>query len=145
MIEIITVGGLLFLGLYLTKETNPLLNSTLPPVSEKKGTEILRNFAFVSSRTGLSIFKDVGGVEIPAYGYGRDEIASVPYRVYLGKATGKYKNGMLEIATTINTKKIIFWAKAKDVKLLSKEEFEQRKNDEILEKPDSLISKLLRL
>lgn len=142
MTEILVISGLVAIAYYLKKNQNPLQQQAN---SNAKGVGIIRNYAYVSEHTGIRIFRDVANDHIPTYGYGRGEIATVPYRTYLGKTTGNFKNGMLEITTNINTKNVTFWADAKKVSLMSKEEYDMRKSDELIEKTDDLIRKLLKL
>jgi len=106
-------------------------------------TLIVRNRAYVSAPNGTKIFAAVGDTYLPGYAYGREEITGLPYRTYLGIATGRFKNDMLEIATTINTQKIKFWVQTKDIKLVSKEEYERLRQSEILEKSEKVKQKLL--
>ena len=142
MTELFVFGSLVALAYYVGKFQNPLLTTAK---SNTGDDGIIRNYAYVSKHTGTRIFKTVSNNHIPTYGYGRDEIALIPYRTYLGKATGNFRNGLIEISTTINTKNISFWVNSKDISLLSKEEYDLRKKDEIIEKTDDVIRKLIKL
>ena len=142
MTEIFVFGSLLALAYYLSKQSNPLLKTAN---NEKVSNGILRNYVYVSEHTGTRIYADVANNSIPSYGYGRSEIAMIPYRTYLGKATGNFRNGMIEVITTINTKSISYWVNAKHISLLSKEEYDMKKHDELIEKSDDVIRKLLKL
>ncbi len=118
------------------KDYRNLINNTL----------VIRNYAYVKNTNGTKLYANVGNTYLPGYGYGRDEIIGLPYRTYLGIATGNYKNDMLEIGTTINTQKIKFWVFTKDIVLVSKTEYEKlRASGTILEKSDKATQKLLNL
>ena len=73
----------------------------------------------------------------------RSPILSLPNRTYLGKATGKQKNGLIEIATTINVRNINFWVNIKDVILCSMDEYLHLRNTVILEKSTEARNTLL--
>jgi len=141
MTEIFVFGSLLALAFYVAKQQNPLYKTA----DNKGGNGIIRNYVYVSAHTGTRIFTDIANNPIPTYGYGRNEIATIPYRTYLGKATGNFRNGMIEVTTNINTKAISYWVNANHISLLSKEEYEMRKHDELIEKSDYVLRKLLKL
>lgn len=105
---------------------------------------IVRNVAFVDDVKGANLYTSVGDSYLPGYGYGRDLIIQLPYKTYLGTATGNYKNGMLEIATTINTRRIKFWVSTQFITLVSDEEYQSLKKTRIIEKSVQAKNRLLK-
>ncbi|WP_075603120.1 hypothetical protein [Saccharicrinis aurantiacus] len=106
---------------------------------------ILRNIAYVIDVDGTNLFTEVANSNTPEYGYGRDPFTQVPVRTYLGTSTGNFKNGMAEIITNINVKRVKFWIPTDKVAMVSKAEYEMMKSSKILPKSDQVKAKLLKL
>ncbi len=139
-----SINTLLWLGgayaLYRAiKNRNPLT------VNSESGstTSIINSRAYVNSQGGAMAFKSLGQNAIATYGYGREPILTFGYRTYLGTATGRYSNGMVEIQTTINTQNVVFWVQKDAIKIVSESEYSELKDSIILEKSESVKRKLL--
>ncbi len=106
---------------------------------------VLRNVAYVIDVDGTKLFTEVADSSTPEYGYGRDPFSFVPVRTYLGTSTGNYKNGMAEIITNINVKRVKFWIPTDKVEMVSEAEYEMMKSSKILPKSDKVKADLLKL
>ncbi len=108
-------------------------------------SNVLRNIAYVIDVDGAKIFTAVGNSSTADYGYGRDPITTLPVRTHLGTATGNYKNGLIELVTTINVKRVKFWVHTDKIALVSEAEYDMMKTSKILSKSDDVRAKLLKL
>lgn len=106
---------------------------------------VLRNYAYVIDVDGAPIYAAISNSYVKDYGYGRDLIMTLPARTYIGVATGNFANSMIELTTTINTKKVKFWTPSEKVGLLSQAEYDGMKNSRLLEKSEQDRTKLLKL
>jgi hypothetical protein len=107
-------------------------------------TAVLRNIAYVIDIDGTTLFSSISNIHVPDYGYGRDKIIDLPCKTYLGVATGNFRNGMIEISTTINTQKIKFWVPTEKIGLLSSAEYDAMKMTRLLSKSDDARNQLLK-
>ncbi len=107
-------------------------------------TAVLRNYAYVIDVDGAPLFAAISNNHVPDYGYGRDRLLDLPCKTYLGIATGNFRNGMIEITTTINTRKIKFWVPTEKIALLSQAEYEAMKSTRLLAKSEAARTKLLK-
>ena len=105
----------------------------------------LRNVAYVIDVDGATLFTGVGNTHSQEYGYGRDPFTHIPVRTHLGTSTGNYKNGLVELTTTINVKRVKFWVSTDKVAMVSQDEYEMLKTSKILPKSDEVRAKLLKL
>ncbi len=102
----------------------------------------LRNIAYVIDVDGADLFSEINDSYIPQYGYGRNLLIHLPAKTYLGKTTGNYKNGMIEITTQINTLQKRFWVATSKVALVNDQEYNQLKQTSIIPKSDDAKMKL---
>jgi len=105
---------------------------------------IVRNLAYVIDVDGTPLYSSVSDSHIPDFGYGRDRIMTLPCKTHLGTATGNFRNGMIEIATTINTRKIKFWVPSSKINMLSQAEYDAMKSTRLLPKSDDAKMNLLK-
>lgn len=105
---------------------------------------VMRNYAYVIDVDGTPLYSAISDSHVPDYGYGRDLLLKLPCKTFLGVATGNFKNGMIEISTTINTRKIKFWVPTEKIGLLSKAEFDAMRETKLLPKSDEHRVKLLK-
>jgi hypothetical protein len=105
----------------------------------------LRNHAYVIDVDGAPVYASVGSSFTKEYGFGRDYVMALPARTYVGISTGNFSNGMIEISTTINTRRLKFWTPAEKVGLISAAEYEAMKKTRLLEKSEEARAKLLQL
>lgn len=108
-------------------------------------SKVLRNVAYVIDVDGATLFTGVGNNHSQEYGYGRDPFTHLPVRTHLGTSTGNYKNGLVELTTNINVKRVKFWVSTDKVAMVSQAEYDMMKTSKILEKSDDVKSKLLKL
>ena len=108
------------------------------------GKDQVRNIAYVIDVNGADLYNEVSNQYIPDFGYGRDRLIQLPAKTHLGKATGNYRNGMIELTTTINTSRKKFWVETSKVALVSSQEYEYLKKTSILPKSDEAKMKLLK-
>ncbi|MBR8534431.1 hypothetical protein KDU71_02580 [Carboxylicivirga sediminis] len=108
-------------------------------------SKVLRNVAYVIDVDGATLFTGVGNNHSQEYGYGRDPFTHLPVRTHLGTSTGNYKNGLVELTTNINVKRVKFWVPTDKVAMVSQAEYDMMKTSKILEKSDDVKSKLLKL
>ncbi|MGQ1786356.1 hypothetical protein [Saccharicrinis sp. GN24d3] len=108
-------------------------------------SKVLRNVAYVIDVDGATLFTGVGNTHSPEYGYGRDPFAHLSVRTHLGTSTGNYKNGLVELMTTINVKRVKFWVATNKVAMVSQAEYDMMKSSKILPKGEDVRSKLLKL
>lgn len=106
---------------------------------------LVRKYAYVSSALGADVYADTGTEKLPGYGYGRNLIAHFAERTYLGEATGRYNNDMLELRANINTQEVRFWVPANKINLISKAEYDKLINTDLLPKSISEKEKLLKI
>jgi hypothetical protein len=108
-------------------------------------SKVLRNVAYVIDVDGATLFTGVGNTHSQEYGYGRDPFTHIPVRTHLGTSTGNYKNGLVELMTTINVKRVKFWVATDKIAMVSQAEYDMMKSSKILPKSDEARSKLLKL
>lgn len=108
-------------------------------------SKVLRNVAYVIDVDGARLFTNVSNTHSPEYGYGRDPFATIPVRTHLGTSTGNYSNGMVELMTTINVKRVKFWVSTDKIAMVSQAEYDMMKSSKILPKSDEVRAKLLKL
>nr|WP_321453594.1 hypothetical protein [uncultured Carboxylicivirga sp.] len=108
-------------------------------------SKVLRNIAYVIDVDGATLFTGVGNSYSQEYGYGRDPFTHIPVRTHLGTSTGNYKNGLVELTTTINVKRVKFWVSTDKVAMISQGEYDMMKTSKILPKSDEVRGKLLKL
>jgi hypothetical protein len=99
----------------------------------------------VNDVDGAPVYEEIAQFEMPGYGYGRNELTRFPVKTYLGKSTGKYAHGMLQVVTTINTNQVKFWVPTKSIALVSESEYAKLKRTTILPKSEALKRKFLNL
>ncbi|MCT4587294.1 MAG: hypothetical protein N4A71_05685 [Carboxylicivirga sp.] len=107
--------------------------------------QALRNIAYVIDVDGTPIYSGVSDSHIPNYGYGRDLIMKLPCKTHLGTATGNFRNGMVEIATNINSRRVKFWVPTSKTGMLSQAEYDAMKSTRVLPKSDEAKMKLLKV
>ncbi len=107
------------------------------------GNEQQRNIAYVIDVNGAELYSEVQDQHVPNFGFGRNMLIKLPAKTHLGTATGNYRNGMIELTTTINTSRIRFWVSTSKVALVSEQEYAYLKNNSILPKSDEAKMKLL--
>jgi hypothetical protein len=107
-------------------------------------SKVMRNYAYVIDVDGAPLYSSISDNHVPDFGYGRDLLMKIPCKTYLGVATGNFKNGMIEISTTINTKRIKFWVPTEKIGLLSRAEYEAMKDSKLLSKSEEHRVKLLK-
>lgn len=108
-------------------------------------TPLVRKYAYVSHSLGADVYGDTGNDYLPGYGYGRNLIAHFNQRTYLGEATGRFNNDMLELRTTINTQDVRFWVATDRITLLSKSEYDSLIQSNLIPKSTTEKEKLLKL
>nr|WP_321405895.1 hypothetical protein [uncultured Carboxylicivirga sp.] len=108
-------------------------------------SKVLRNIAYVIDVDGATLFTGVGNSFSQEYGYGRDPFTQIPVRTHLGTSTGNYKNGLVELTTTINVRRVKFWVSTDKVAMISQGEYDMMKTSKILPKSEEVRGKLLKL
>jgi len=128
----------------LTKAGYPTIINAVDYKRLVKDVSVIRNIAYVIDVAGAPLYSEVADTYIPEYGHGRDLITTLPTKTHLGTATGNFKQGMVEIATSINTRKVKFWVPTSKLAMVSPTEYNALKSSKILPKSDEAKINLLK-
>ncbi len=143
-----SIGVLLYLLLRKKAENQlvqPNTNTTTTPTQQAQQPIVDPNMvAYVKPGTSAPVYNSVGDTAVSGSGFGRGFVLSIPQKTYIGRTTGNFKNGFVELATTINTKTIRLWAETTDLVLITNAAYEALQNtSSILPKSDEVKIKLM--